>query len=261
MVDASGVVFSPVLSGVALADQIVTSGSFLIDAETRLNPAAGSIYFGGGASGSKGSAGTTVRPTTPEDPDAKITAALAALSPADRALAEQQRTCPILPNSRLGSMGTPVKLLLEGETVFICCPGCKDQATSNPQKTVDRVKELRSQPRQSQPPKDEAPKAPPVLAQSDSAEQKITAALAQLAPADRELAASQRFCAVIEKSRLGSMGPPVRVVLNGEPVFLCCKGCEQAAKADPQGTLARAKQLRAAHQTKSSAAATTGDRR
>ena len=53
----------------------------------------------------------------------------------------------------------PVKLTLEGETVFICCPGCKDQAISNPQKTVDRVKELRSQPRQTQPPKDE-PRCP-----------------------------------------------------------------------------------------------------
>ena len=46
---------------------MVTNGSFLIDAETRLNPAAGSIYFGG--SGGKGgsSSVTNVRPSTPED--------------------------------------------------------------------------------------------------------------------------------------------------------------------------------------------------
>ena len=40
-------------------------------------------------------------------------------------LAEQQRTCPILKDSRLGSMGPPVKLTLDGETVFLCCSGCK----------------------------------------------------------------------------------------------------------------------------------------
>jgi Cu(I)/Ag(I) efflux system membrane fusion protein len=133
-----------VLSGLSVGEQIVNSGSFFVDAETRLNPAAGSIYFGG-SSGAKGpSASTTIRSTTPEDPDAKIEVALATLAPAERALAEQQGTCPILPNSRLGSMGTPVKLTLEGETVFLCCQGCKVQATGNPQKTVERVKELRS---------------------------------------------------------------------------------------------------------------------
>jgi membrane fusion protein, copper/silver efflux system len=144
MVDPNGVVFLPVISGLSVGDQIVTSGSFLVDAETRLNPAAGSIYFGG-SSGTKGSSGgSTIRGTTPQDPDAKIAAALAALPAADRALAEQQGTCPILPNSRLGSMGKPVKLTLEGEPVFLCCPGCKDQATGNPHKTAERVKELRS---------------------------------------------------------------------------------------------------------------------
>jgi membrane fusion protein, copper/silver efflux system len=145
MVDPDGVPFWPVLSGLSAGDRIVTSGSFLVDAETRLNPAAGSIYFGG-SSGAKGaSASTTIRATTPEDPDGKIVAALARLSPEDQKLAEQQRTCPVLKDSRLGSMGTPVKLSLAGETVFICCSGCKGQATANPEQIAARVKELRGQ--------------------------------------------------------------------------------------------------------------------
>ena len=69
---------------------------------------------------------------------------LAKLSPADRVLAEQQRTCPILKDSRLGSMGPPVKLTLAGETVFLCCSGCKGQATADPEQTAARVKELRT---------------------------------------------------------------------------------------------------------------------
>jgi Cu(I)/Ag(I) efflux system membrane fusion protein len=144
MFDADGVAFFPVLNGLAVGDQIVTSGSFLVDAETRLNPAAGSIYFGG-SSRAKGVA-TTVRATAPDDPEAKIAAVLAKLSPADRALAEQQRTCPVLKDSRLGSMGPPIKMTLAGETVFLCCSGCKGQATAEPEKMAARVKELRSQP-------------------------------------------------------------------------------------------------------------------
>jgi RND family efflux transporter MFP subunit len=147
MHDPSGIAFLPVTSGLNLGDEIVTSGSFLIDAETRLNPAAGSIYFGG-SSGAKSPSSSTVRTTTPEDPAAKITAALAKLPPADKSLAEQQRHCAVLSESRLGSMGVPLKLTLGGETVFLCCAGCKDQALASPDRTIAKAKELRSRPRE-----------------------------------------------------------------------------------------------------------------
>src|SRR5439155_25287917 len=58
--------FYPVLRGLEAGDRVVTNGSFLIDAETRLNPAAGSIYFGGSA-GKAGPSGVAVRPSTPDD--------------------------------------------------------------------------------------------------------------------------------------------------------------------------------------------------
>jgi multidrug efflux pump subunit AcrA (membrane-fusion protein) len=145
MTDPDGVAFVPVLSGLSAGDQIVTSGSFLVDAETRLNPAAGSIYFGGSAGATSSAGGSTVRATTPEDPDDKITAALGKLSADDRQLAEQQRTCPILAGSRLGSMGPPVKLTLDGETVFLCCSGCTAKANAAPTKTAARARELRKE--------------------------------------------------------------------------------------------------------------------
>jgi hypothetical protein len=154
MVDPSDVVFFPVLSGLAAGEQIVTSGSFLIDAETRLNPAAGSIYFGG-SSGAKGTSGrTTIRSTTPEDPQAKsaaaavevekkIAAELAKLPPADRALATAQKFCVTNDTSRLGAMGPPIKLELGGEAVFLCCEGCRQAAIDDPVGTVARARQLR----------------------------------------------------------------------------------------------------------------------
>jgi len=141
MTDQQGAVFYPVLNGLKQGAQVVTAGSFLIDAETRLNPAAGSIYFGG-SGGSKAESTTVVRPSTPEDPAAKIAAALAKLSPADRAAAAAQRFCPVLATSLLGSMGPPVKLSIGDQSVFVCCGACKKSALADPQKTLARVAEL-----------------------------------------------------------------------------------------------------------------------
>ncbi len=38
--------YYPVVKGLAEGDRVAAAGAFLIDAETRLNPAAGSAYFG-----------------------------------------------------------------------------------------------------------------------------------------------------------------------------------------------------------------------
>src|SRR5208282_2539793 len=50
--------FYPVLKGLAAGDKVAAAGGFLVDAETRLNPAAASIYFGasGGPQSGSGSA-------------------------------------------------------------------------------------------------------------------------------------------------------------------------------------------------------------
>jgi Cu(I)/Ag(I) efflux system membrane fusion protein len=69
MVGADGVNYYPVLRGLGLGAQIVTAGSFLLDAETRLNPAAGSIYFAG--SSAAGARQPPARPSTPKDVEVK----------------------------------------------------------------------------------------------------------------------------------------------------------------------------------------------
>jgi Cu(I)/Ag(I) efflux system membrane fusion protein len=248
--------FFPVLRGLVPGEIVVTAGSFLVDAETRLNPAAGSIYFGGSSGSKSGSGGSTVRPTTPEDTDAKINQALARLPETDRKIAEKQQFCPIIADSRLGSMGVPVKLVIDNQTVFVCCDGCKKAAQENAQDTLATVKKLKESHSPGATPASAAAAAKmdstPAPAKMDSApaaakkdpEAKIQAALAKLSDADRSLAEQQKFCPVLPKSRLGSMGTPVRIEIDGKPVFLCCEACRDEALADPKATLIKAEKLR-----------------
>lgn len=222
------VIYYPVFSGLGVGDRIVTAGSFLIDAETRLNPAAGSIYIGGSSGGKSGS--STVRPSTPDENEGKVNRALAKLGEKDRRQALEQEFCPVLTHSRLGSMGVPIKVQVEGQTVFLCCAGCKDKALESPQKTLAQVaksKEARS------------------TATQEDAE--IAAELAKLSIKDRRLAEEQRFCAVQNENRLGSMGVPVKLMIQGQPVFLCCEGCRDEALANPTKTLERVNQLKKRH--------------
>ena len=80
----------------------------------------------------------------------------------------------------------------------------------------------------------------------DEKEARIDAALAKLSVEDRKLAEEQRYCAVQSKNRLGSMGPPEKVLVKGQPVFICCEGCRDKALADPDKTLAKAQELKKA---------------
>lgn len=235
MTGPDSVAFFPVLEGLDAGTKVVTTGSFLVDAETRLNPSAGSIYFGGSAGSGAKSSVTTIRPSTPENPDAKLAAGLAKLLPADRKVATEQRFCPVLTQNLLGSMGAPVKVTVSGETVFLCCAACKEKALADPAATVAKVKELRTQ-KASTPPAS-------AMAKDAKEEKEIKDALAELAPSDRTLAESQRFCAVERESRLGSMGPPVKLTIEGQTVFLCCDGCRDAAIANSLRTKEAAKQL------------------
>jgi Cu(I)/Ag(I) efflux system membrane fusion protein len=143
----STVVFYPVLSGLHAGDRVAGSGAFLLDAETRLNPAAGSIYFGG-SGGKTTEKPVAVRPSTPDDADVrekKIKATLAKLPAEDRALAAVQKFCPIQEEQRLGdTMGVPVKVMLKGQPVFLCCKSCVKQATKDPDGTLAKVKELKA---------------------------------------------------------------------------------------------------------------------
>jgi hypothetical protein len=77
----------------------------------------------------------------------------------------------------------------------------------------------------------------------DAKAEAIKANLDQLPPEDRALAEKQKVCAKTEEP-LGSMGVPIKVMVKGEPVFVCCKGCETAILSDPDKTLAKVKAIK-----------------
>lgn len=142
--------YYPVIKGLRPGDRVAAAGSFLIDAETRLNPAAASSYFGasGGPQGNHSTAADSRKPETSQarpapTPTAKDLERLAGLPEADRQLALAQRVCPIT-GKPLGAMGVPVKITLRGKPVFLCCKGCVGPAKREPEATLKKVEGLRT---------------------------------------------------------------------------------------------------------------------
>ena len=161
--------FYPVVKGLHRGDKVAAAGGFLIDAETRLNPAAASTYFG--ASGGPQSSGRPSAPSAPTQrqsdqapveqnkpdqspvrvprskPEPKVAIAafepgelenIAQLPEADRKRALAQRICPVT-GVALGSMGVPVKITLRGQTVFLCCEGCIGKAKRSPDEMLKKL--------------------------------------------------------------------------------------------------------------------------
>ena len=148
----------------------------------------------------------------------KLSDALASLSPADRKLAGAQRFCVMMEYNRLGSMGAPIKLVVEGKPVFVCCKGCINAAQKGGRMTLMKAQKLTN----------------------------ASSVLAKLPAKERAAAEAQKYCAIQNKSFLGSMGVPVKLNFNGKPVYLCCKGCVAKAQANPAATLAKVQGLKKA---------------
>jgi hypothetical protein len=84
-------------------------------------------------------------------------------------------------------------------------------------------------------------------AQAEGKDAKIAAAMHELSDDDRREAEAQKYCAVANTNLLGSMGKPYKVMIEGQPVFLCCDGCEEQALKDPKATLAKVAELKRAN--------------
>lgn len=82
-------------------------------------------------------------------------------------------------------------------------------------------------------------------AEEDHGEADVAAAMATLSDEDREEAEAQKFCVVMKTSLLGSMGAPLKLDINGQPVFVCCAGCKFKAMKNPEQTLATVAKMKA----------------
>ena len=148
----------------------------------------------------------------------KISETLKSLSPEDQKLVAAQRFCPMMTYSRLGAMGAPIKLTIAGKPVFVCCDSCKEDAVKGGEATVKTTLKLIES----------------------------TAVLAKLPMNERMAIESQKYCAVIGSSFLGSMGAPIKLTLEGKPVYLCCDGCTKKAQANTAATLVKVAELKKA---------------
>jgi len=72
---------------------------------------------------------------------------------------------------------------------------------------------------------------------SQSAGDELFKAMSSLSDGDRELALKQKICPVSDEP-LGSMGPPFKVQVQDQSVFLCCAGCEADFRSDPDKFIA-----------------------
>jgi Cu(I)/Ag(I) efflux system membrane fusion protein len=223
--------FYPVVGGLEAGHRVVTAGSFLLDADTRLSGGIAASWLG--ANAGPGSSPVrrpgTVQPSVGDDEDTIVQANLAKLSRGDRRLAEAQGLCPIR-GTRLGTMGPPIKVVLKAQPVFLCCKGCEREARANPERTLGEVARLKAA-------REASPSNTPFNVSAGSRSARIKVALAKLAPEDQRLAAAQRFCVVEQKNRLGAMGTPVKVTVLGQTLFLCCEGCEPEVLARPEQAL------------------------
>lgn len=68
----------------------------------------------------------------------KMMEALASFSEEDKASAMKQHFCPVS-GEMLGVMGEPEKIDVNGQSVWICCDGCKDKLLADPDKYLAKL--------------------------------------------------------------------------------------------------------------------------
>jgi hypothetical protein len=126
--------FYPIVRGLDPGRRIATTGAFLLDAETRLNPSLAAGYFGA----ARGERPAVAGPPASARAAAASPDALRGLAPEDRMVAERQKLCPVT-GQPLGSMGTPKRMSVSGRVVFLCCNGCESKLLREPAKYLAKL--------------------------------------------------------------------------------------------------------------------------
>jgi membrane fusion protein, copper/silver efflux system len=126
----------PVVRGLEYGQRVAFAGAFLLDAETRLNPSLAAGYFGAGR-GERVSVSGPVASLPKASAPVRL-ARFQELAAEDRPLAERQKICPVT-NKPLDSMGTPARVVVSGQVVFLCCDGCEGALKREPAKYLAKL--------------------------------------------------------------------------------------------------------------------------
>ncbi|WP_442506363.1 hypothetical protein SH528x_005203 [Novipirellula sp. SH528] len=136
----------------------------------------------------------------------------------DALLIAQQKNCPVM-DEPLGSMGTPIKVLVGDKPIFLCCKGCIKKVTADPAKYLAMV--------------DGGNSAGSVPAGTEQVREGIFKVSADDAP----FIAAQKICPVMDEP-LDAMGGPFKVHAAGKAIYICCPGCAKKIAAEPAKWLA-----------------------
>jgi YHS domain-containing protein len=110
--------------------------------------------------------------------------------------------------------------------------GCKPPAANKQNPSAPLVSQSEKQPADAEASKETAA----------DASTKSLPGLADLSVEDRQIAEKQHTCPVSGEV-LDSMGKPFKVSAEGKTIFLCCEGCLQQFKENPEKYLAKLKKI------------------
>jgi hypothetical protein len=80
----------------------------------------------------------TARPAGVNEQSPEQASGLEGLGAEDRSLAKRQQKCPVT-GLALGSMGTPRRVVVSGQVVFLCCDGCEAKLLREPGRYLARL--------------------------------------------------------------------------------------------------------------------------
>jgi YHS domain-containing protein len=142
---------------------------------------------------------------------------LVPVSDADLAGIERQRVCPVT-GAKLGSTGVPVKVLVDGQPLYLCSQDCVRKVRAAPLLYVPRT-----------PPPRRLPGDPPAAG---------PLAVAEATAADADEIRRQRECPVSHEP-LGQRGVPLKITTPGQVLFVCCRDCASQVQKHPERYLAQ----------------------
>ena len=144
----------------------------------------------------------------------------------------RQAVCPVTGDKF--DHGEPIKLLVDGQPMFVCCEGCVEEVNKSPDKFAApvRLESLRLMRQVADSPGNGRGEALPdnlVTLYGVKPGVDVTQATA----ADTTGIVQQRICPVTRQP-LGAHGPPLRVTVEGQRLYVCCQGCVAEIEKDLQ---------------------------